>query len=89
MTRLQRRNRTDIIYKGRGGLFDALDDAIKQGWRITDEEYDYLLDLDTDAERYLIIDEQSTRQEIKESLIFINAHLENYCQAKDKTHERI
>lgn len=76
MTRLERRNRTDIVYKGHGGLFDALDDAVKQGWRITDEEYDYLLDLDLEAERHLLVDKRSTRTEIKEALLFVNKYLD-------------
>ena len=78
MTRLERRNRTDIQYAGYGSLFDALDDAIKQGWRITDEEYDYLLSLDLDAEKYLIIDENSTYREKKDSISFVNKNLKRY-----------
>jgi hypothetical protein len=42
MTRFERKNRTDIIYKGCGGITDAFDDMYKQLWRINDDEYDYL-----------------------------------------------
>src|SRR5690606_32169428 len=62
--------------RGYGGLFDAVDDAVKQGWRITDEEYNYLLDLDLEAERHLLIDKRSTRTEIKEALLFVNKYLD-------------
>jgi hypothetical protein len=35
MTRFERKNRTDIIYKGCGGITDAFDDMYKQLWRMT------------------------------------------------------
>ena len=50
MTRFERKNRTDINYKGCGGITDALDDMIKQLWRINDDEYDYLCETLTDEE---------------------------------------
>lgn len=38
-TRLERRGRTDIVFKGSGGLFDAMDDVVKGTWRINDDEF--------------------------------------------------
>jgi len=55
MGRLNRKNRTDIILKNRGGMFDAINDAVKQTWRINDEEYDFICENATDEELDLIV----------------------------------
>lgn len=76
MTRLERKNRTDIEYKERGSLFDIFDNEVKSVWRINDEEYDYLCEME--AEDYICIDEKSTYSEVKEAISKINEHLSNF-----------
>ncbi len=50
MTRLERKNREDIDYKGCGGITDAFDDAIKEQWRINDKELDWIAEHASDEE---------------------------------------
>ena len=78
MTRFERKNRTDINYKGCGGITDALDDMIKQLWRINDDEYDYLCDNLTDEELCTIIPEFKNISQIKEAINITNKYLSNY-----------
>ncbi len=78
MTRFERKNRTDINYKGCGGITDALDDMIKQLWRINDDEYDYLCDNLTDEELCIIIPEFKNISQIKEAINITNKYLSNY-----------
>jgi hypothetical protein len=78
MTRFERKNRTDISYKGCGGITDALDDMIKQLWRINDDEYDYLCDNLTDEELCTIIPEFKSISQIKEAINITNKYLSNY-----------
>ncbi len=78
MTRFERKNRTDINYKGCGGITDALDDMIKQLWRINDDEYDYLCENLTDEELCTIIPEFKNISQIKEAINITNKYLSNY-----------
>ncbi len=78
MTRFERKNRTDINYKGCGGITDALDDMIKQLWRINDDEYDYLCDNLTDEELCTIIPEFKNISQIKDAINITNKYLSNY-----------
>ena len=78
MTRFERKNRTDINYKGCGGINDALDDMIKQLWRINDDEYDYLCENLTDDELCTIIPEFKSISQIKEAINITNKYLSNY-----------
>ena len=78
MTRFERKNRTDINYKGCGGITDALDDMIKQLWRINDDEYDYLCENLTDEELCTIIPEFKNISQIKEAINITNKYLSKY-----------
>lgn len=78
MTRFERKNRTDINYKGCGGITDALDDMIKQLWRINDDEYDYLCENLTDDELCTIIPEFKSISQIKDAINITNKYLSNY-----------
>ena len=78
MTRFERKNRTDINYKGCGGINDALDDMIKQLWRINDDEYDYLCENLTDEELCTIIPEFKNISQIKDAINITNKYLSNY-----------
>jgi hypothetical protein len=76
MTRLQRKNRTDVVYKS-GGVFDLIDNAVKKLWRINDEEYDYIIDNLTDDELSLfLLDKSFTRTQLKCMIEKINKILE-------------
>lgn len=78
MTRLERKNRDDIKYMGRGGFFDAFDDAIKQTWRINDEEYDYINTLPDEYLDALLIDGDIPISKIKISISKVNEAVEMY-----------
>lgn len=78
MTRFERKNRTDIKYKGCGGINDALDDMIKQLWRINDDEYDYLCENLTDEELCTILPEFKNISQIKDVINITNKYLSNY-----------
>lgn len=76
MTRFERKNRTDIIYKT-GGFLDLIDNAVKEKWRINDEEYDYLLGNMTDDElSFLLLDKIVTWSQVKFIIKKINNLLE-------------
>lgn len=82
MSRLARKNRTDIIIKSSGGMFDLVDNAIKEVWRINDEEYDYIIDNTTDSELALFILETPTVSEVKETLQLIDIKLKDLYDNK-------
>lgn len=77
MSRLERKNRTDIQYKGCGDITDVIDDALKEYWRISDEEYDYLVTLSDDVVDALI-DNSDDYTSKKNNLILINSALEGF-----------
>jgi hypothetical protein len=72
MTRFERKNRTDIFYKGYGGITDAFDDMYKQLWRINDDEYDYLCETLTDEELSDITPEFKSISQIKKAISIVN-----------------
>ncbi|NDE10797.1 MAG: hypothetical protein EBZ95_09555 [Chitinophagia bacterium] len=75
MTRFERKNRTEIVYKGFGGITDAFDDMYKQLWRINDEEYNYLCETLTDEELSDITPEFKTISQIKKAITIVNTAL--------------
>ena len=82
MARFERKNRTDIVYKGCGGITDAFDDMYKQLWRINDDELDYLCKTLTDEELSYIISDFKNITQIKKAINIINTALsknELYC----------
>lgn len=78
MDRFSRLNRTDINFKGCGGLTDAFDDVIKQLWRINDEEYDWICEYATEEglDAFLLFDE--TISGLKNSIQIVNKLLVRY-----------
>ena len=72
MTRFERKNRTDIVYKGCGGITDAFDDMFKRLWRINDDEYDYLCETLTDEELSDITPEFKSISQIKKAISIVN-----------------
>lgn len=77
MSRLVRKNRTDIIYQNRGGILDAFDDALKGTWYINDSEYDYIAENATDEELDMIVGCE-TFSEKKKALIVVDSLLTKY-----------
>jgi len=78
MTRLERKNRTDIIFKGCGGLTDLADDAIKEGWRINDKEFDFLCEFGSDDVLHALAVEHKTFTERRKALNDTNLALWQY-----------
>jgi hypothetical protein len=84
LSRAGRRNRTceDLGIKNKGGMFDLFDNAIKEIYRITDDEYDYLCENLTDGEMSLFVAEKLTFGEKKQCLSIVENHLANYVASK-------
>lgn len=84
LSRAGRRNRTykDLGIKNKGGMLDLLDNAIKEIYRITDDEYDYLCENLTDGEMSLFLAEKLTFGEKKQCLSIVENHLANYAVSK-------
>jgi len=76
MGRQERKNRTDIVFKGCGGLTDAFDDAIKRCWWINDDEYDYIGEHATDDELNLFLGGNGKFSELKKALVVVDNLLE-------------
>ena len=72
MSRLARRNRKDIIFKNGGSLLDAFDDAMKQMWRINDQEYDYICTESSDEELNIILSEKFNFSQAKKALVIVD-----------------
>lgn len=85
MSRLSRKNRTDIIIKGHGGITDAFDDAIKETWRIDDDEYDYIAEFADDEILDLLVSDMSllTITEKKRAITLINNKIDEYKNSDD------
>jgi hypothetical protein len=77
MSRLKRKNRTyeDIGIMSSGGMLDAVDNAIKEAYRINDEEYDYLCDKMTDEELSLFASDNFTFSQKRQILTLLNKYL--------------
>tara|TARA_R110000782_G_scaffold177708_1_gene268656 strand:- start:124 stop:372 length:249 start_codon:yes stop_codon:yes gene_type:complete len=82
MSRLSRKNRTDIEFKGCGGLTDAFDDAVKGTWRINDDEYDYICQTATDNELDSLMFDCVTFSDKRHSLTVINKFVNDYKELK-------
>lgn len=59
-------------------MFDLFDNAIKEVYRITDDEYDYLAENLTDGEMSYFVSEKLSFGEKKECLRIVQNHLSNY-----------
>ena len=76
MDRFSRKNRTEIEFKGCGGLTDGFDDVMKELHRINDEEYDYIIETSTDEELGVFIPEFKTISDKRKTINFVNSKLE-------------
>ena len=84
MSRINRKDRTDIIIKSKGGIFDLIDNTIKEIWRINDDEYDFIISEISDSELSLLINETPTISEAKKTLTFIDKKLLLYKKDRKK-----
>ena len=82
ISRCKRKFRTteDLEIKSRGGILDLFDDSIKQGYRITDDEYDYLAEHLTDDEISYFISENLSFGDKRKCLKIVESHLINYYE---------
>ena len=63
-------------------MLDLFDNAIKEIYRITDDEYDYLCENLTDGEMSLKKKKKLTFGEKKQCLSIVENHLANYTVSK-------
>lgn len=82
--RSKRKNRTDIKYVTRGGLFDIFDNILKQVYYINDDEYDYICEHGTDQELELLVTENPSFKEKREILNLLDDFLEKYNNDNNK-----
>jgi len=75
MTRFERKNRTDIVYKACEGITDAIDNMFKEVWRINDDELDNLCKTLTDEELSDIITDFKNITQIKKAINIVNTAL--------------
>lgn len=82
VSRCKRKKRPydELKIKSSGGLSDLFDNVMKEAYRITDDEYDYLADNLTDDEVGYFINENLTFGDKKECLRIVERHLSNYYQ---------
>ncbi len=90
MSRLSRRNRTnsDCGIKKSGGLTDIFDNVIKSAWRITDKEYDSILEKMTDEEMSLFLTEKPNFEE-KRRMILLVERLLSLSEYRDEQIKKI
>lgn len=68
----------DLKIKSSGGMLDLFDNAIKEVYRVTDDEYDYLAENLSDGELSYFVAEELSFNEKKECLRIVQNHLSNY-----------
>lgn len=78
MSRLERRNRKDINVKNSGGLFDLVDNVIKLGHRINDEEYEYMAEKMSEDEISLFTNDKPSFSEMRQMLVMVDRYLGEY-----------
>jgi len=83
MSRLERKNRSDIEFMGYGGLTDAFDDLIKDQWRINDDEYNWICEFASNEEldHFLPRIKPLTFSEKRDSIKCVNELLIKYTNS--------
>jgi hypothetical protein len=74
----------DLKIKSSGGMLDLFDNAIKEVYRITDDEYDYLAENLSDGEMSYFVSEKLSFGEKKECLRIVGNHLSNYYAMSER-----
>jgi hypothetical protein len=77
MSRLARKNRTyeDINLVGSGSVHDAFDNAIKEIYRITDDEYDYIAEKMTEEESQIFVTMEPTYAQKRKLIEIFNKYI--------------
>jgi hypothetical protein len=84
MSRLNRKNRTDVIFASKGGITDLLDNVLKDTWRVSDEEFDYICEFATDQELdSVLIDSASTFYQKRNAILTVNRLIDKYYNEKN------
>jgi hypothetical protein len=78
ISRLNRRNRQDIIFKSSGGMLDDFDNAIKAIYRINDAEYDYMAEKMSDSELDLFSKDEFNYSEKRKILVLLETYMKKY-----------
>lgn len=80
MSRLSRKNRTpeDLGIKFSGGLIDLFDNAIKEMFRITDDEFDYLAEHISEDDMNVVFKENPSFTEKRQCLLIVEKYLTEY-----------
>jgi hypothetical protein len=84
MTRFERKWRKDVKLAintpvVKHTITDLMDDYFKTLWRINDEEYDYIVEVATDAEMYsMVIGESSSISDMKMAIRLVNTMVDNF-----------
>ena len=74
----------NLKIKSSGGVLDLFDNVIKEVYRITDDEYDYLAENLTDGEMSYFVSEKLSFGEKKECLRIVQNHLSNYYAVSNR-----
>ena len=74
----------DLKIKSSGGMLDLFDNAIKEVYKITDDEYDYLAENLTDGEMSYFVSEKLSFGEKKQCLRIVENHLSNYYAVSER-----
>lgn len=84
-SRAKRRNRTceDLGIKNEGGMLDLVDNAVKESFRINDDEYDFLAKNITKKESEIILSQNLSFTQKRECLLIVEKHLTNYYNLKN------
>lgn len=78
VTRLSRRNRTDIKIAGSGGILDLVDNVVKEAFRIDDDEYDYIAEQATDDELTYLLQESVSFSDKRILITILQKYMTRY-----------
>jgi hypothetical protein len=76
--------REEIQFKSKGGINDLMDNQVKAAYNITDEEYDYIVEVLSEEELSIFVDgcglgsSDVTFSTIREALEIRNKYLKQY-----------
>ena len=74
----------DLKIKSSGGMLDLFDNVIKEVYRITDDEYDYLAENLSDGEMSYFVSEKLSFGDKRECLRILQNHLSNYYAVSER-----
>ena len=72
------RDKKELKLVNKGGITDLFDNVIKESFRITDDEYDYIVENVSDDEIGYLVSEEMTFSEKRECLKIIEKYLTKF-----------